>query len=172
MKNTYLIPAIFFAILSLNACKDEKGAHNFDESHPAVVQDGKLEPLVAENYVPPKEYPKDSAKLEGYIDTDRYSLDGVNKYQRADALIGIWPGVEGTSLQIGRDSKEYKIIITNLDGPTEFSAWAEEEGIAFKRDGKKEIIRMGDGIDTEMKYLADKVDCLYITKGAEGFCRD
>lgn len=172
MKKTYLIPAIFLALFSLNACKEEKDVASFDQSHPTTVQEGKLEALVAENYKPPATPPEDAAKLPGYVDTNRYSLDSVNKYQRADALLGTWPGVEGTSLQIGRDGEEYKIIVTDLDGPREFPAKAEDEGIAFERDGKKEIIRMGDGIDTGMKYLADKMDCLYITPGSEGYCRD
>lgn len=169
-----LMPVLLFVIVPLfllTACKEENTAENFDD-HPATVQEMALTPLVSEKYVPPQKTPKDSAKLEGYVDTERYSLEGINKYQRGDSMLGTWSGVEGTSLQIERDDREYKITVTNLDGPRDFAAKATDKGIEFKRDGKKELITMGDGVDTGMKYLQDKIDCVVINAGSEGFCRD
>lgn len=90
----------------------------------------------------------------------------------ADALLGKWTGVEGTFLEVSKDDGAYKVTIQDLDGPRTFDAVASEDGgLKIERDGTYETITMGDGQDTGMKWLADKVDCLVVKPG-EGFCRD
>lgn len=156
---------VFVALCLLSACKEEKA--------PANVQEGALAPVTSEKYTPSAPMPEDTS-ADGYIDMTRYSMDRVNEYQLADSLLGKWQGVEGTSLDIERDpqGKEYFITVTNLDGPRAFAARAVKDGLEFERDGKTELIRVGDGVDTGMKYLADKLDCVVINAGSEGFCRD
>jgi hypothetical protein len=48
---------------------------------------------------------------------------------------------------------------------------ATGESISFERNGKAETIRSGNGQQTEMKWLADKRNCLVIRLG-EASCRD
>lgn len=87
------------------------------------------------------------------------------------AWLGKWNGPEGTYLDIAARDGNYAVVVANLDGPLTFDGHAVENGIAFERDGKTEIIKAGDGEATGMKWLADKKDCLIINPG-EGFCRD
>lgn len=148
-------------VLALSACKEEKGGDDVQKGElPRMTSTAPLQPAYVQK---PDE--------EGHI-AARYSPEGVNKYQFADSLIGKWTGPEGTFLDIARDGEEYKITIANLDGPQTYAARAVEEGIAFDRDGKVETIRSTDGEGTGMKYLAEKIDCVVVTVGSEGFCRD
>lgn len=95
----------------------------------------------------------------------------VNRFERAEALTGEWTGVEGTSLTIEQNAGKFIVVIQDLDGPRSFVAEPTDEGLVFERDGQKETLKAGDGIDTGMKYLSDKFDCVYVKEG-EGFCRD
>jgi len=106
---------------------------------------------------------------------ERYNLAAgiITPYEHADAIIGKWTGPEGTSLTIAPKGYDtYVITIVNLDGPRNFLGRVTNNGLQFTRDGKTELIMMGDGQDTGMKYLKDKVDCLVVTKPGEGYCRD
>ena len=89
----------------------------------------------------------------------------------ADHWLGTWRGPEGTSLLVERQEVGYRLVVTNLDGPREFHGIAADDVIEFERDGKKETLRAGDGVDTGMKWLVGKRDCLVVHKG-EGYCRD
>lgn len=157
-----LFVPVLISLCFLTACKEEA---------PANVQEGVLAPIVSEKYVAPAPMPEDTSG-DGYIDMTRYSMEGVNKYQLGDTLVGTWQGVEGTSLTIQRDGQEYQVTVVDLDGARKFPGQAVDDGIAFERDGKTETIRVGDGIDTGMKWLADKIDCVVINAGSEGYCRD
>lgn len=86
------------------------------------------------------------------------------------AWLGKWDGPEGTFLNISEREIGYKITIQNLDGPQDFDGVENDGVIEFKRDGRTEIIRAGDGAATGMKWLADKKNCLVVTYG-EGYCR-
>lgn len=86
------------------------------------------------------------------------------------AWMGKWDGPEGTFLEIAERKIGYKITIQNLDGPREFDGTENDGVIEFKRDGRTEIIRPGDGAATGMKWLAEKKSCLVVTYG-EGYCR-
>lgn len=88
-----------------------------------------------------------------------------------DRWIGQWDGPEGTSLVIGGRDGVYELVISNLDGARRFDGRAEGERIAFTRDGTEEFLRATNGLDTGMKWLSDKTQCLTIRSG-EGFCRD
>lgn len=88
-----------------------------------------------------------------------------------DTWLGEWRGPEGTALRLSATGDAYRIAITNLDGERTFHGTAGVNEISFERDGVVEIIRAGNGIDTGMKWLVDKHDCLIVRSG-EGYCRD
>jgi hypothetical protein len=79
-------------------------------------------------------------------------------------------GVEGTSLRLAGGEGSYQVTIRNLDGPRSFQGRAVGDGIAFERDGSKEVIRATNGVGTGMKWLAEKTNCLAVRLG-EGWCR-
>lgn len=88
----------------------------------------------------------------------------------ADRWTGRWLGPEGTFLEIAPEGGKYLITIRNLDGPRTFPGVRSGDRITFERDGIHESIRAGTGIETAMKWLADKSDCLVVKPG-EGYCR-
>jgi hypothetical protein len=88
-----------------------------------------------------------------------------------DTWIGRWTGPEGTYLEIRGGDGRYEVTVANLDGPQSYFGQAQDEGIAFQRDGNGEIIRETDGNGTGMKWLAGKLNCLVIRPG-EGYCRE
>jgi hypothetical protein len=44
-------------------------------------------------------------------------------------------------------------------------------GLRFTRGGDALLLRQGSGVETGLKYLAGKKDCL-VVKSGEGYCRD
>lgn len=89
----------------------------------------------------------------------------------SDKWLGKWNGPEGTFLQLAGGSGKYAVTIQNLDGPRTFPGKAVNTGIEFELDGKREVIRATNGVETGMKWFADKSNCLTVRKG-EGFCKD
>lgn len=89
----------------------------------------------------------------------------------ASGWVGKWTGPEGTFLELTKDGAAYKLTIQSLDGPATFDAVAIEDRVEFRRDGNLETIRATSGVETGMKWLLDKNNCLTIKTG-EGFCRD
>jgi len=89
----------------------------------------------------------------------------------ADALVGRWPGVEGTYLDIAKKGDKYSVAIRNLDGVQTFEAIAEGSTIEFTRKGKVETVRAATGNETGMKWLLSEKNCVVINKGSEGYCR-
>jgi len=96
--------------------------------------------------------------------------EAVNR--SVDGWVGRWPGVEGTYLDIARNGDKYEIEIANLDGPKTYEGISAGDHIEFRRGGKMESIRASDGNGTGMKWLLDKTNCLVITWGSEGYCRN
>ena len=88
-----------------------------------------------------------------------------------DSWVGRWNGPEGTYLDIAGSKGVYQVTIKDLDAARSFEALADTGGIAFARDGAREIIRATNGDATGMKWLAGKKDCLTVKPG-EGYCRD
>ena len=88
-----------------------------------------------------------------------------------DRWLGQWNGPEGTFLRIAGGQGEYEVTIQNLDGPRTFRGSAAGGQIQFERNGLKESIRATTGVETGMKWLADKSSCLTVRVG-EGYCRD
>lgn len=84
---------------------------------------------------------------------------------------GKWNGPEGTYLELSGVNGSYMITIQNLDGPRTFQGVAVDNQIVFERDGIKESIHPTNGIETGMKWLSDKSNCLTVRLG-EGYCRD
>jgi hypothetical protein len=101
--------------------------------------------------------------------TDRGSNSSAG--QATDPWLGQWNGPEGTFLKLEGGKGKYQVTIQNLDGPRTFSGRAADDEIQFERDGVKETIRATNGVETGMKWLAGKTDCLTIKTG-EGYCRD
>jgi hypothetical protein len=89
---------------------------------------------------------------------------------RFDTWIGQWRGVEGTSLTLAGGKGSYTVTIRNLDGPLSFQGSAVGDGIAFERDGQREVIRATNGVGTGMKWFAEETNCLAVRPG-EGWCR-
>ena len=87
-----------------------------------------------------------------------------------DRWAGRWWGPEGTFLEIAPSGGKYRITISTLDGPRTFPGIRSGDRITFERDGIRESIRAGTGVETAMKWLADKSDCLVVKPG-EGYCR-
>jgi hypothetical protein len=88
-----------------------------------------------------------------------------------DALVGRWPGVEGTYLNISKKGDKYSIEIANLDGPKTFEGTAKGDMIEFTRNGKTETIKAATGAETGMKGFEKETNCVVVTKGSEGFCK-
>lgn len=88
-----------------------------------------------------------------------------------DDWLGAWHGPEGTSLRIDGSNGNYELLITDLDGTRRYNGVAAADGIAFRRNGEEQVLRATDGEGTDMKWLADRSDCLAIRPG-EGYCRD
>ena len=111
-----------------------------------------------------------AAATEAAIDQDKPEIT----FEQVDVStwMGTWVGVEGTSLNIAERGTGYAITITNLDGPRTFDGQADGGVISFNRDGKEWIIQPGTGVDTGMKWLAEKQNCLVIVGANEGYCRD
>ena len=99
------------------------------------------------------------------------AADAPTKRPATDAWVGTWTGPEGTFLRIAPAQDGYAITIRNLDGPRTFHGVAQGDHVAFERDATHESIRAGNGVQTGMKWLADKTDCLVVKPG-EGYCRD
>ena len=103
---------------------------------------------------------------------DKKSGSGLTNVEPAtDKWLGQWNGPEGTFLRLAGGNGNYAIVIQNLDGPQNFQGSAVDGQIQFERNGVKESIRVTNGADTGMKWLAEKSDCLTIRLG-EGYCRD
>lgn len=88
-----------------------------------------------------------------------------------DAWLGRWNGPEGTYLLLEGANGRYDVTIANLDGPRVFRGAASAGRIAFERDGVAETLHSTNGVETGMKWLAEKNDCLTVRVG-EGYCRD
>lgn len=89
----------------------------------------------------------------------------------ANSLVGKWIGVEGTSLTISKGDGTYLLGFETLDGPVSVKGTATQTGILFTRDGQQFNIHKGNGVDTGMKYLATKKNCVVVQQ-YEGYCKD
>ena len=90
---------------------------------------------------------------------------------KPDTLIGRWPGVEGSYLNITKKGDKYSVEIANLDGPKTYEGTAKGDTIEFSRNGKTETIRSATGAETGMKGFEKEANCVVVTKGSEGFCK-
>ena len=89
----------------------------------------------------------------------------------ADKWLGKWSGPEGTFLQLAGGNGKYEVTVQNLDGPRTFQGNAVGDRIEFERNGIKESLRATNGVETGMKWLSEKSNCLAVRAG-EGYCRD
>lgn len=91
---------------------------------------------------------------------------------KADTLVGQWPGVEGTFLKVEKKGEKFDIEIKNLDGSKKFEGTAKGDVIEFTRNGKTETIKTATAEETGMKWLKGEKNCVVITKGSEGYCKN
>ncbi len=92
---------------------------------------------------------------------------------KADALTGRWLGAEGTFLNVTKKGDKFDIEIKNLDPASKkYEGTAKGDVIEFTRDGKPATIKTATGDETGMKWLLAKKNCVVITKGSEGYCKD
>jgi hypothetical protein len=99
------------------------------------------------------------------------SVSPAGTAANADSLVGRWPGVEGTYLNISKKGEGYSVEIANLDGPKTYEGKAKGDTIEFNRNGKTETIRASSGVETGMKNFEKETNCVVVTKGSEGFCK-
>ncbi|MEN9582400.1 MAG: hypothetical protein RL641_354 [Candidatus Parcubacteria bacterium] len=89
---------------------------------------------------------------------------------------GTWTGPEGTSLAIIKTGTAYTLSFVMLDGPIKVSGVESTNGITFTRKGKSLTLVHSSGIDTGMKYLVDKKNCVAVkittALATEGYCKD
>jgi hypothetical protein len=91
---------------------------------------------------------------------------------KVDTLVGTWPGVEGTALKVEKKGEKYEIEIKNLDGSKKYEGTAKGDVIEFSRNGKTETIKAATAEETGMKWLKGEKNCVVITKGSEGYCKN
>ncbi|RZJ09257.1 MAG: hypothetical protein EOP39_11930 [Rubrivivax sp.] len=101
----------------------------------------------------------------------RAPIAAASDSEGASPWVGRWNGPEGTFVDIAGGPGTYRVTVQNLDGPRSFDAKAGIGSLVFQRDGVTEALRAGNGVDTGMKWLANKRDCLVVKVG-EGYCRD
>ena len=99
------------------------------------------------------------------------SSPNASSAQATDKWLGKWIGPEGTFLLLAGGSGKYEVTIQNLDGPQTFKGLAAGDQITFERNGVKEHLRATNGVETGMKWLSEKSNCLAVRVG-EGYCRD
>jgi hypothetical protein len=96
-------------------------------------------------------------------------------------MLGRWEGPEGTYINItdkkGPDGKQlnprkFEIELKNLDKVEKFEGTAKGQDIEFTRNGKTETVKAATGPETGMKWLEKETNCLVVTKGSEGFCKE
>jgi hypothetical protein len=95
----------------------------------------------------------------------------ANATGKAETLVGRWPGVEGTYLDISKKGEKFSIEIKDLDKAETFEGTAKGDVIEFTRKGKTETIRAASGDETGMKGFEKETNCVVVTKGKEGFCK-
>ena len=99
------------------------------------------------------------------------SAAGTSAAPVADQWLGKWNGPEGTFIQLAGGHGKYQVTIQNLDGPRIFQGNAAGDRLEFERHGVKESVRATNGVETGMKWLREKSNCLTVRAG-EGYCRD
>jgi hypothetical protein len=89
-----------------------------------------------------------------------------------DAWVGKWVGVEGLALDIqpGATPGVYALTVQLMDTKSSYEGHADGAVIRFQRGDRQETISHVAGSETDLKWLADKKNCLMIRPG-EGFCR-
>lgn len=87
------------------------------------------------------------------------------------ALEGVWPGVDGSSLNITRKGDKYAVEIKASGKTDTFEGVVKGDTIEFKRKDKLETIKSATAEETGMKWIAGEKNCVVITKGSEGYCR-
>jgi hypothetical protein len=100
------------------------------------------------------------------------SNDGKVVVGKADALVGVWPGIEGASLTVAKKGDKYEIEIKAKDGSKKFEGTAKGDAIEFSRNGKTDSIKAATAEETGLKWLKGEKNCVVITKGSEGFCKN
>lgn len=100
------------------------------------------------------------------------SADDKKIVGKADVLAGEWPGLDGASLKIEKKGEKYEIEIKTKDGSKKFEGTAKGDVIEFTRNGKNETIKAATAVETGLKWTKGEKNCVVITKGTEGYCKN
>lgn len=86
---------------------------------------------------------------------------------------GKWTGPEGLYVIIrSKDGSSVELEMqSDLDTFGTYAGSVAPEGISFERGGEALLLRPASGVETGLKYLSDKTNCLMVKSG-EGYCRD
>ena len=98
--------------------------------------------------------------------------DGKVVAGKVDALVGVWPGIDGASLTVAKKGEKYEIEIKAKDGSKKFEGTPKGDAIEFSRNGKTETIKAGTAEETGLKWTKGEKNCVVITKGTEGYCKN
>ena len=98
--------------------------------------------------------------------------DGKVVAGKADMLVGVWPGIDGASLTVAKKGEKYEIEIKAKDGSKKFEGTAKGDAIEFSRNGKTETIKAATAEETGLKWTKGEKNCVVITKGSEGYCKN
>jgi hypothetical protein len=156
MRRSILLTIISVATFAFAACTPEvKPVNNIPAATPAVSP--AISPVASPSAIP----------------TGSPAADGKTPVTKADALAGRWQGAEGTFLNVTKKGDKFEIEVKNLDPASKkYEGTAKGDLIEFTRDGKAATIKTATGDETGMKWLAGKKNCVVITKGSEGYCKD
>jgi len=91
---------------------------------------------------------------------------------KADMLVGVWPGIDGASLTVAKKGEKYEIEIKAKDGSKKFEGTAKGDAIEFSRNGKTETIKAATAEETGLKWNKGEKNCVVVTKGSEGYCKN
>ena len=98
--------------------------------------------------------------------------DGKVVAGKVDALVGVWPGIDGASLTVAKKGEKYEIEIKAKDGSKKFEGAPKGDSIEFSRNGKTETIKAATAEETGLKWTKGEKNCVVITKGTEGYCKN
>lgn len=90
----------------------------------------------------------------------------------AASFEGVWPGPDGSSMNITKTGDKFRIEITGRDKKVaSYEGTAKGETLEFKRGDKAETAKLATPEETGLKWAGGEKSCVLINKGSEGYCR-
>src|SRR5687768_4865844 len=153
MRRSILLTIISVATFAFAACTPETKPVNNTPTTPTPAMSPAASPVASPTSSP--------------------AADDKGTSVKTDALTGRWQGAEGTFLNVTKKGDKFEIEIKTLDPASKkYEGTTKGQVIEFTRDGETATIKTATGDETGMKWLAGKKNCVVITKGSEGYCKD